>query len=119
MKTSWTGNTPLPGGDFKVNEYDFYLNKLKHEYPFLDQELCERLMASYGLDAWKILNNVKSISDMGEHFGAGLYEVEVLYLIEYEWAVSAEDILKRRTKLYLRLNKDQRGALIYWLSDFN
>ena len=73
-------------------------------------------MGSYGLDAWKMLKNVKSVTDMGQHFGAGLYEVEVLYLIKNEWVSSIDDILKRRTKLYLRLNKDQRGALIHWLS---
>ncbi|MBT6031070.1 MAG: FAD-dependent oxidoreductase, partial [Kordiimonadaceae bacterium] len=116
MKAPWTETAPLPGGNFKVSEYGLYEDKLKSEHLFLDSELCERLMGSYGLDAWKMLKNVKSVTDMGQHFGAGLYEVEVLYLIKNEWVSSIDDILKRRTKLYLRLNKDQRGALIHWLS---
>ena len=36
--------------------------------------------------------------DLGEHFGAGLYAAEVAYLVEHEWARTAEDILWRRTR---------------------
>ena len=39
-----------------------------------------------------------SVDDLGEHFGAGLYAAEVAYLVEHEWARTAEDILWRRTR---------------------
>ena len=50
------------------------------------------------------------------HFGGGLYEREVEHLIRNEWAVSADDILWRRTKLGLRMSEAERGRLSDWLA---
>jgi glycerol-3-phosphate dehydrogenase len=47
------------------------------------------------------------LSDLGQCFGAELFACEVDYLIEYEWAQSADDILYRRTKTGLRLTAQQ------------
>ncbi|MFK0385428.1 glycerol-3-phosphate dehydrogenase, partial [Agrobacterium sp. NPDC090273] len=43
--------------------------------------------------------------------GGTLYEIEVRWLVEREWAVTADDILWRRTKQGLRLNKEQIAEL--------
>ena len=43
-----------------------------------------------------------SREDLGRDFGAGLSEREVDYLIEQEWAETADDILWRRSKLGLQ-----------------
>ena len=48
---------------------------------------------------------------MAAHFGADLYEAEVRYLVAHEWAMTAEDILWRRTKRGLKLDKEQAAAL--------
>lgn len=40
----------------------------------------------------------------GEHFGAELYAAEVRYLVRREWALTAEDILWRRTRKGLGLS---------------
>jgi glycerol-3-phosphate dehydrogenase len=45
---------------------------------------------------------------MGEDFGAGLTEREIDYLRREEWAVSADDILWRRTKCGLPMTAAQR-----------
>lgn len=116
MGEDWTASSPLPGGEFSVDEHDFYLEKLAKEYPYLDGALIERLFGSYGMRSWNVLKDVSNMSDMGKSFGAGLYEKEIIYLIKYEWAQTAEDILWRRTKLSLHLNKDQQGALTHWLA---
>ena len=116
MHEEWTGSSTLPGGDFSVKEYDFYLDKLSNEYAFLDQALLGRLFANYGTNAWNVLKGVSNISDMGRNFGSGLYEKEAAYLIENEWAETAEDILWRRTKLGLHMNKDQIGAFVHWVA---
>jgi glycerol-3-phosphate dehydrogenase len=76
----------------------------------------KRLMRSYGLCAWKILGNSKNVNDLGIYFGADLYEREVAYLIEYEWAETAEDILRRRSKLGLHLDAKQIDQLTVWLN---
>ena len=48
-----------------------------------------------------------SLSDLGQDFSVGLYQAEVDYLISREFAKSAEDIIWRRTRLGIRMNRDQ------------
>ena len=54
--------------------------------------------------------------DLGRQFGATLSEAEVRYLIDQEWAVTAEDIVWRRSKLGLRLSADQVATLDDWIA---
>ena len=49
------------------------------------------------------------------HFGGGLYENEVRYYMEHEWAYEADDILWRRTKKGLWMSAKEREALGEWL----
>jgi len=39
------------------------------------------------------MGNTKSLKDLGKHFGAQLYEKEVKYMINVEYAQTAEDIV--------------------------
>ena len=52
-----------------------------------------------------ILGNKSNIKQLGIDFGKGLYECEVDYLIKNEWALTVSDIIWRRSKLGLTLNK--------------
>ena len=70
-------------------------------FPFLKHQTAERLARSYGTDAKSILGASQEYDDMGQHFGAGLYQREVDYLVAHEWAETAKDILYRRSKLGL------------------
>ena len=79
--------------------------------PWLDRALAARLVRAYGTRAETILSGAKSMADLGRVFGADLTEREVLYLMRQEWAVQADDVLWRRTKLGLRLTVEQRAAL--------
>ena len=47
----------------------------------------------------------------------GLFEIEARYLVEQEWATTADDILWRRTKLGLHANADSQQRLATWLGD--
>lgn len=107
----WTANAPLPGGDFPVTGFDAEVAKLKTAYPFLDARLARRLTRLYGTRARKLLGLAKSNVDLGRNFGADLYEAEVRYLVENEWAMTAEDVLWRRTKRGLRLSREQAAVL--------
>ena len=49
-----------------------------------------------------------NMADLGMDYGHGLTEREVSYLIEQEWARSADDVLWRRTKLGLHFSSEQR-----------
>jgi glycerol-3-phosphate dehydrogenase len=48
---------------------------------------------------------------LGEEFGAGLTALEINWLIDREWAMSADDILWRRTKLGLAMTVEQVAAV--------
>ena len=73
-------------------------------------------MRTYGTRAERLLEGVRAVADLGEHFGAGLYAREVDYLVANEWARTAEDILFRRTKLGLHLERDAANRLAAYLA---
>ncbi len=76
-----------------------------------------RLVRSYGTNCRKILKNIESKEGLGQDFGAGLTEREVQYLIENEWARTAEDIVWRRSKLGIRMTGEQIAALDSWITE--
>ena len=67
-----------------------------------------------GLD--ELLENVRTVADLGRHFGGNLYEVEARYFMRDEWAVEADDILWRRTKEGLHMTAEQRAQFAQWIS---
>jgi glycerol-3-phosphate dehydrogenase len=103
--TGWTGQYPLPGGDFPVDGFEALVGETAARYPFLTQETSRRLVRTYGKCAEAVLDGARSQSDLGKNFGADLSEAEVRYLVSNEWAMTAEDIVWRRTKLGLRMSK--------------
>ncbi|SIQ90230.1 homodimeric glycerol 3-phosphate dehydrogenase (quinone) [Rhizobium sp. RU35A] len=113
----WTAGSHLPGGDFAVTEVKEMVDSLVAWAPFLDRRHAERLIRCYGSDARAVLGRVCKADDLGRHFGGTLYEAEVSWLIEKEWAVSAEDILWRRTKQGLFLSREQAADLDAYLTE--
>ena len=111
----WTRGAPLPGGDFACTDRDRLAADLAATVPFLDAVTVERLVRTYGTMARAMLADAKRADDLGLHFGAGLYEREVQHLVDNEWAMTADDILWRRTKLGLRLSDDGHRRLEDWL----
>ncbi len=117
MGPEWTRDAPLPGGDFDMEDFSGLVKDLRREYPFLPVDMVRRLCHAYGTRAGRIISGAGSLSDLGRCFGHGLYEREVEYLRAGEWAISAEDILWRRSKLGLRLSKKQITGLAEWLDE--
>jgi glycerol-3-phosphate dehydrogenase len=115
-KTKWTADAPLPGGDFPIDGYDALVAELMRSWPFLAGHYAARLARHYGTRAKAILGNAKSLADLGQDFGATLTEAEITYLIEQEWARTAQDIVWRRTKLGLRLTDEQIAAIDDYLA---
>ena len=107
----WTASAPLPGGDFPQTGFDAQVGRLATAYPFLDTGLARRLTRLYGTRAHLLLGEARSLADLGRDFGAGLYEAEVRYLMQHEWAKMAEDVLWRRTKRGLHFSAGQTEAL--------
>ncbi|WP_166265708.1 glycerol-3-phosphate dehydrogenase [Marinobacter caseinilyticus] len=113
----WTKHAPLPGGDF--SEQAALLDALKAEYRWLPDDLAKRYVRTYGTKSYDILIGRTSTESLGQHFGANLYECEVRYLVEHEWAISAEDIVWRRTKIGLRLKDADVKNLQAFLDTFD
>ena len=112
---SWTRGAVLPGGDLPELDRAALAAALRAEHAFLSESLAFRMARSYGTRARQVIGNARSLSDLGEDFGAGLHQAEVDYLVAKEWARSAEDILFRRSKLGLHLSPDGVGRLEAYL----
>jgi glycerol-3-phosphate dehydrogenase len=101
----WTGRHPLPGGDFPVRGFDRQVSDTRARYPFLEGAAARRLVRAYGAQVPAILQDARSPTDLGRMFGADLSETELRYLARVEWAMTAEDVVWRRSKLGLRLSR--------------
>ena len=107
----WTDCVPLPGGDFGIDGVPALLAEIIGRYPFLEHAWAERLARTYGTLVSRVLGEAQHFADLGVHFGHGLTEREVRYLIEREWVITADDVLWRRTKLGLRLSPKEAARL--------
>ena len=83
---------PLPG----AADPDVAADALRRRHPELDARLAAHLAATYGSLAGEVI-----AAGPLEPLGDGVAEVEaqVLYAREREWALTAEDVLRRRTTL--------------------
>ena len=115
-KEGWTAHSTLPGGDFAIDGGPALALELQRNYPFLSAAHALRLVHAYGTRARNVLGSARSAADLGRDFGATLTEAEVRYLMAQEWAVSAEDIVWRRSKLGLRMTAAEIAALDEWLT---
>ncbi len=114
---TWTGTEALPGGDFGGRDFAAVLAEFRSRYPVLDRHWLARLLRRHGTLAARILDNAKGEADLGENFGGGLYERELAYLSEHEWARSGEDVLWRRTKCGLHMSEAQRSRVARRMAD--
>ncbi|MBR0656804.1 glycerol-3-phosphate dehydrogenase [Roseomonas arctica] len=108
----WTAEAALPGGDFPVTGRDALAARLRAEAPTLSTTAAARLAATYGTRALRITG---CRAGLGRDFGGGLSEAELGYLMDVEWARTAEDVLWRRTKLGLHLRPEAAAAIDDWM----
>ena len=113
----WTAGSVLPGGDgLPVGGVAALGADLSRRYPFLAAATAVRLAESYGSDAYRILGDAQSAAALGRAFGQGLTEAELRWLVEREWARTADDVLWRRTKLGLRMTPEETRGMTEYLS---
>ncbi|MGI9335708.1 MAG: glycerol-3-phosphate dehydrogenase [Gammaproteobacteria bacterium] len=113
---AWTAGPPLPGGDIAGAQFDDFLARLKKSRPWLPDALATRLARGYGTRVDRLLGDAGALAELGEPFGDDLYEAEVRYLVEHEWARTAEDVLWRRSKLGLHVAPATVAALERWMA---
>jgi len=114
---NWTAGAPLPGGDFPMTGLAELTAGLARDYAFLTPATLDRIARAYGTQARVWLGDATDPSGLGLDFGHGLSEAEVRHMMTREWAQTSEDILWRRSKIGLRLNREQVERLERWLEE--
>jgi glycerol-3-phosphate dehydrogenase len=107
----WTVSRPLPGGDFVYDGVGTLVERTQRNWRFLSAEHARRLVRAYGTRVDQVLGQATTPDDLGARFGADLTAAEVRYLMAKEWAMTADDVLWRRSKLGLRFTKIETDAL--------
>ncbi|UZE98058.1 glycerol-3-phosphate dehydrogenase [Alkalimarinus alittae] len=113
----WTKETPLPGATLATQSLSAIQGVIQEAHPWLPKELLSRYSQSYGLLCLKFIGGCTSLADMGINFGSNLYQNEVDYLVNHEWAKSVEDIIWRRTKLGLIMSQKEVSNLESYFAD--
>ncbi|KOY63264.1 glycerol-3-phosphate dehydrogenase [Photorhabdus heterorhabditis] len=116
-KKAWTKNGQLPGGNLEGCDRDGYARLLRKRYNWLPEGVAVRYARTYGSNSELILQSANNLTDLGESFGQGLYEAELRYLLDNEWAVELDDAIWRRTKLGMWLNEEQKQRITVWLAE--
>lgn len=107
----------LPGGDFGPSGIEGYRAALKARLPWLPEMQANRYVQQFGTRTDDLLEGAGSLADLGLLIGADLYQREVDFLKETEWAVTVDDIIWRRSKLGLRLSPVEIGRLASYLKE--
>jgi glycerol-3-phosphate dehydrogenase len=111
MSESWTKTAIFPGSNWNKSDEQDSRQDFFSKYNDLDQVILTRLWKTYGMCAYPLLGDAKYKTDLGEEILPGLHLKEIDYLIDYEWVVTANDLLWRRTKLGLDYTPQQHEIL--------
>lgn len=108
MGPAWTATARLPGGEIPNGDLASYIAVLSRAYPNLTPAFLQGLARRHGSLVKQVLGAARNAEELGPDFGGGLTAREVDYLIEHEWATTAEDVLYRRTKAGVGMTERQR-----------
>jgi glycerol-3-phosphate dehydrogenase len=108
MGPAWTASARLPGGDLGDGLPGFII-ALHNKRAGFDRAFLGSLVRRYGSLVDEVLGDARSTADLGVGLGGGLYEREVVYLANREWAREPDDVLWRRTKCALHMTPDERA----------
>jgi glycerol-3-phosphate dehydrogenase len=124
QRPPWTDGAFLAGGDLSAwigaatrpdDDFERFVAAVQARYAWLDAKLARRLARAYGARVAELLGDAQSMADMGEAVAPGLHARELRFLQEGEWAMSADDVLWRRSKLGLRYTVEERAQVAAWL----
>ena len=123
-RPAWTKTALLPGGDLSAwigppqrpdTDIRRFIQALAQRHPQLSVAVRERWARCYGSRVALLLGETGAgHHGLGHEVAPGLFEVELDYLHQHEWARSADDVLWRRTKLGLHLDAAQRAQVARW-----
>ena len=112
----WTASEPLPGGGIDPLHFDDFVADQCARYDWAPRDTLHRMARAYGTRMIDVIGNARGVNDLGEHMGGGLYARELEYLVAHEFAMTAKDVLTRRSKLYLHLTNEEQARVEAWFS---
>ena len=114
----WTATAPLPGGDVprargETGQAAFarWLDQLIVAHADYDPRIVKRLARTLGTASEPLL-----AAGLGANLG-GVFEAELAYFRNREWATTADDVLWRRTKLGLHLDGMAKASVAAWFGE--
>ena len=108
---AWTAGAPLPGGDIAQARFEPFAYAFAKRHAWLPAPLARRYARAYGTRARRVIGEATSPEGLGKAIAPGLYEAELRYLRDAEWATCAQDVLWRRTKLGLHVEPGTMDAV--------
>ncbi len=123
----WTAGAVLPGGDLSAwtkrpamsatpgDDFAEFRRALSTRWPWLPPTLRDRWAQAYGARVALLLGGAQHAQDLGAEIAPGVFEVELQYLRDREWAQTGEDVLWRRSKLGLHLGPAERARVADWM----
>ncbi len=117
MGKAWTSGKPLPGGDIEQGDFERFAQQLVVRYPQLPPALLYQYGRRYGSRSHQLLAGIETTGDLGKQFSEACFEAEMQFLIQHEWAISRDDLLKRRTKHALHMSDQEIATFDAWLED--
>lgn len=115
-KPAWTAKSSLPGGEFPPEGFADVVTAMRARWPFLTEATARRLARAYGLRCEKFLGDAQSLADLGPMLAGDLTGAEVRYLVDHEWAQTADDVLWRRSKIGLSASVEERTAVAQFIA---
>ena len=119
QRPAWTATALLPGGDLSAwigppqrpdTDIARFIIELARRAPQVPAAVRSRWARCYGARAGMLLAG----GTLGAEVAPGLFEAELNYLVQHEWARCADDVLWRRTKLGLHLGPAGRAQVAVW-----
>ncbi|RDI27504.1 homodimeric glycerol 3-phosphate dehydrogenase (quinone) [Pseudacidovorax intermedius] len=129
-RPAWTETAPLAGGDLASwlpvesrrlppdAQFERFVQEVQRRHPWLDAALARRWSRAYGTRIAQVLGDAAAMADLGAAVAPGVFERELRYLADEEWARTGDDVLWRRSKLGLHLDPSQREAVAAWMRRF-
>ena len=113
MGGKWTKDVPLYGGTLSRNT----LSARAHDGPgTVSPDTRQRWALTYGDRIEALFVRVEANPASAEKIADGVTRAELEYAVEVEDAMTAEDFLLRRTKLYHLLDETGRDAVGQWFA---
>jgi glycerol-3-phosphate dehydrogenase len=118
-RPTWTATAFFPGGDLSAfigapqrpdQDMRRFVEVLAQRYPQLPAAVRERWAHAYGSRIPLLLAS----GSLGAEVAPGLFEAELDYLHQHEWARGATDVLWRRSKLGLHYSTAERESVARW-----